>query len=147
MSFDTLEIIYKAIDNNKLSHSFIISSNKTSTANNAAESIAQKLLKTKSIFTHPDFFKVRPSGKSRFIKIGSKENNSYTSNSIRGLISSLSKSSSISENKVAIIYEVDRMNKEAANAFLKILEEPPRQSRYEPMGPLLGHEGDHIFIN
>ncbi|MDG0963583.1 MAG: hypothetical protein P8P49_04960 [Opitutales bacterium] len=66
-------------------------------------------------FEHPDLFHLRPSGKMRII----------TADNTRSLISELNRSSNQGGCKVALIHEADRMRKEAANAFLKTLEEPP----------------------
>jgi DNA polymerase-3 subunit delta' len=66
-------------------------------------------------FEHPDLFHLRPSGKMRII----------TADNTRALISELNRSSNQGGCKVALIHEADRMRKEAANAFLKTLEEPP----------------------
>jgi DNA polymerase-3 subunit delta' len=67
---------------------------------------------------HPDLFHLRPSGKARIITV----------EKTRGLISNLQQSSNQGGAKIALIHEVDRMRKEAANAFLKTLEEPPRDT-------------------
>ena len=66
-------------------------------------------------FEHPDLFHLRPSGKMRII----------TADNTRSLISELNRTSNQGGCKVALIHEADRMRKEAANAFLKTLEEPP----------------------
>lgn len=64
---------------------------------------------------HPDLFHLRPTGKMRIISV----------DNTRDLISELNRSSNQGGAKVAIIHEADRMRKQAANAFLKTLEEPP----------------------
>jgi DNA polymerase-3 subunit delta' len=64
---------------------------------------------------HPDLFHLRPSGKARIITV----------DKTRELIGALNRTSNQGGAKVALIHEVDRMRKEAANAFLKTLEEPP----------------------
>jgi len=64
---------------------------------------------------HPDLFHLRPSGKARIITV----------DKTRELISTLNRTSNQGGSKIAIIHEADRMKKEAANAFLKTLEEPP----------------------
>ena len=64
---------------------------------------------------HPDLFHLRPSGKARLITV----------ESTRELIADLNRTASQGEHKVAILHEADRMRREAANAFLKTLEEPP----------------------
>ena len=66
-------------------------------------------------FEHPDLFHLRPSGKMRII----------TADNTRALNSELNRSSNQGGCKVALIHEADRMRKEAANALLKTLEEPP----------------------
>jgi DNA polymerase-3 subunit delta' len=63
---------------------------------------------------HPDFHALRPAGKMRLIDVGST----------RDLIGKMQISCAISTRKVAVIYEADRMNTQAANVFLKTLEEP-----------------------
>ena len=64
---------------------------------------------------HPDLFHLRPTGKARIITV----------EKTRALMNNLYRSGNQSNYKVAIIHEADRMRKEAANAFLKTLEEPP----------------------
>ena len=64
---------------------------------------------------HPDLFHLRPAGKARIISV----------EKTRELISKLNRTSNQGGAKVAVIHEADRMRKEAANAFLKTLEEPP----------------------
>ena len=56
-----------------------------------------------------------PTGKARIITV----------EKTRNLLNDLYRTGHQGSKKVAIIYEVDRMRKEAANAFLKTLEEPP----------------------
>ena len=64
---------------------------------------------------HPDLFHLRPTGKARIITV----------EKTRSLMADLYRSGHQGNQKVAIIHEADRMRKEAANAFLKTLEEPP----------------------
>jgi DNA polymerase III subunit delta' len=54
--------------------------------------------------------------------------NNIRINSVRNLISKSFLSTSRSYKKIFIISEADKMRQEAANALLKILEEPPRNS-------------------
>ena len=62
-------------------------------------------------------------GKSRVIPIG--EPPSPKQGTMREFLPKLYRTAAISAQKVAVIHEADRMNKESANAFLKTLEEPP----------------------
>jgi DNA polymerase-3 subunit delta' len=67
---------------------------------------------------HPDVQWVRPESKLRVITI----------DQIRDLIQVIGLKPTEAEYKVAIISGADRMNTQAANAFLKTLEEPPARS-------------------
>jgi DNA polymerase-3 subunit delta' len=67
---------------------------------------------------HPDLFHLRPSGKMRIISV----------DKTRNLIGDLNRSSNQGGAKVALLHESDRMKKEASNAFLKTLEEPPPET-------------------
>ena len=67
---------------------------------------------------HPDVQWVRPESKLRIITI----------DQVRDLIQVISLKPTEAEYKVAIIPAADRMNVQAANAFLKTLEEPPARS-------------------
>jgi DNA polymerase III subunit delta' len=67
---------------------------------------------------HPDVSWVRPESKSRVITI----------DQMRDLMQTINLKPSVSKFKVAILSAVDRLNVQAANAFLKTLEEPPPRS-------------------
>jgi DNA polymerase-3 subunit delta' len=67
---------------------------------------------------HPDVQWIRPESKLRVITI----------DQMRDLIQIISLKPTEAEYKVAIIMGADRMNVQAANAFLKTLEEPPPRS-------------------
>ena len=123
-----IEVLHKAIETNQLGHAILLESKNTKSLSETAESLASKILKTDALHNHPDFFTLRPSGKSRFIRIGKKEDRNkgaLPENTMRRLINDLQKTSNQGGHKVAVIYEAERMNKESANSFLKTLEEPP----------------------
>src|SRR4029077_4481970 len=67
---------------------------------------------------HPDIHWVRPESKSRVI----------VTDQMRELMQEIHLRPSEAEYKVAIIVAADRLRIEAANAFLKTLEEPPGKS-------------------
>jgi DNA polymerase-3 subunit delta' len=67
---------------------------------------------------HPDVQWVRPESKLRLITI----------DQTRELIQTISLKPTEADYKVAVIVAADRMNVQAANAFLKTLEEPPARS-------------------
>jgi DNA polymerase-3 subunit delta' len=67
---------------------------------------------------HPDILSVRPESKSRIITI----------EQMRDLMHTIFLKPSAATWKVAVIVCADRLNVQAANAFLKTLEEPPHNS-------------------
>ena len=67
---------------------------------------------------HPDILSIRPEAKSRIITI----------EQIRDLMQTVHLKPTCAPWKVAIIEAADRLNVQAANAFLKTLEEPPADS-------------------
>jgi len=121
-------ILYRAHENNRLPHALLLFGTSINQIEIVAKNLAQKILSCDDVTKHPDFLTLRPEGKARFIKIGSNSDKSggdWPINTMRWLVTVLKKSSSLGANKVAIVYEADRMNRESANAFLKTLEEPP----------------------
>ena len=81
-----------------------------------------------------EIFVAEPESKSRRIVIGQ----------IRDLEHSLQMRASPGRRKVAIVSEADRLQPQAANAFLKTLEEPPRDSlpafAQRAAGSVAGHD-------
>ena len=69
-------------------------------------------------YNHPDVSWTRPESKSRIIKI----------EFIRELMQTLNLKPTVAAFKVGVIVAADRLNMQAANAFLKTLEEPPPKS-------------------
>ncbi len=75
--------------------------------------------------TYPEVFLLAPSSKSRQITIG---NSSDEPDTLRWFESLFHLSSLTSSGwKIGVIQDADTMNESAQNAFLKTLEEPPRQ--------------------
>jgi DNA polymerase-3 subunit delta' len=68
--------------------------------------------------THPDVQWIRPESKTRIVRI----------EQIRDLLQTVYLKPTASPIKVGVIVEADRLNAQAANAFLKTLEEPPGDS-------------------
>ena len=67
---------------------------------------------------HPDITWLRPESKSRVI----------TTDEIRELMQTMNLKPTVAASKVGVIVAADRLNVQAANAFLKTLEEPPPKS-------------------
>jgi DNA polymerase-3 subunit delta' len=68
--------------------------------------------------THADIHWTRPESKSRIVTV----------DQMRDLMQQIQLKPTEAEHKVAIITAADRLNTQAANAFLKTLEEPPARS-------------------
>jgi DNA polymerase-3 subunit delta' len=116
-----VSVMERAIGQDRLSHSLLLHGEDVATLDQVAYSIADRLLnradspKTFPPERHPDCFSVRPEKKLRFI----------TADSIRDLIAKVQVTATVSDRKVGIVHEADRMNPQASNIFLKTLEEPP----------------------
>jgi DNA polymerase-3 subunit delta' len=76
--------------------------------------------------THADVFWVRPESKMRQIRIGQITRREESPP--RVLLDVVNLKPTESQYKIGIIVAADRMNENAANAFLKTLEEPPPHS-------------------
>jgi DNA polymerase III subunit delta' len=114
----SLEVIERAIEENRLTHAVLLNGKNLSVLTRSAHHIAGRLLGVDpaKVGNHPDFSLLQPGNKMREISVpGTRE-----------LIRQLQHSPSQGSRKVALVSEVDRMSRLAANAFLKTLEEPPR---------------------
>lgn len=117
-----LEHLRRAYEQNRLAHAYLI----TGTPGSGKEVIAAELASlvngtpVKEIFSAKarEIFVARPESKSRRIVIAQ----------IRALEHALQMRAANGRRKVAIITDADRLQTEAANAFLKTLEEPPKDS-------------------
>ncbi|MEO7412794.1 MAG: DNA polymerase III subunit gamma/tau [Opitutaceae bacterium] len=127
-----IAVIERAISRQRLSHSLLLQGDDLGTLVGVAHAIADRLLnppEAKARFVvkdHPDYLALRPRGKMRIIPIG--KNDSPEPGSMREFLPKLYMTPAVAPQKVAIIYEADRMNTESSNAFLKTLEEPPRNT-------------------
>ena len=101
----------------RLAHACLLSGPPGSGKKWLAEELAALVLRTnaKEVATHPDFHQIAPESKSRRILIAQ----------MRDLERSLHMKPLLGAHKIAVIQDADRLQPEAANAFLKTLEEPP----------------------
>ena len=117
-----LEFLRRAYEQNRLAHAYLI----TGAPGSGKEALAAELASlvngtpTADIFSSKarEIFVARPELKSRRISI----------EQIRELEHALQMRAANSRGKVVIISDADRLGDAAANAFLKTLEEPPRDS-------------------
>jgi len=101
----------------RLAHAYLISGNESSGARKLVEELAALVLSVPAAtaLAHPDAHVVQPESKSRRIVI----------EQMRDLQRSIYQRAVHGSRKVAVIFEADRLQPQAANAFLKTLEEPP----------------------
>ena len=107
----------------RLAHAILLKGEELQQLEQVALALAGSLLESETPARHPDLFTLRPAKKSRGIAVGSRDKDEP--NTMRRLTRDLNQTSNQGGYKVAIVYEADRMNAAAANAFLKTLEEPP----------------------
>ena len=113
---ERLSSLTKRFHSDRLHHGLLFRGDNLLFLEQAARTLCHEILNFPEDTTeHPDLFHLRPTGKARIITV----------EKTRNLLNDLYRSGHQGSKKVAIIYEVDRMRKEAANAFLKTLEEPP----------------------
>src|SRR5262249_24520648 len=117
-----LEYLRRTNEQNRLAHAYLI----TGAPGSGKEVLAAELASlvngtpTKDVFSAKarEIFVARPESKSRRIVTAQ----------IRALEHALQMRAANGRRKVAIISDADRLQTEAANAFLKTLEEPPKDS-------------------
>jgi len=117
-----LEYLRRAHEQNRLAHAYLISGPPGSGKQQLAADLASLVNGTSvgDVFSAKarEIFVARPESKSRRIVI----------EQIRDLEHALQMRASNARRKVAIISDADRLQPQAANAFLKTLEEPPKDS-------------------
>ena len=106
------DILSNTVLNNKISHSYLFIGTEGIGKKLIAEEFAKIILK-QDIVNNPDFKIIEPDDKS--LKI----------DQIREFQSKVSEKPIVSERKVYIINDSDKMTTEAQNCLLKTLEEPP----------------------
>lgn len=104
----------------RLAHAYLLAGPPGSGCEWLAGQLAATILGTKpeDVSSHPDFHVAAPESKSRRI----------VTDQIRELEQALHMKPLAGGHKVAVIHDADRLQPQAANAFLKTLEEPPSGS-------------------
>jgi DNA polymerase-3 subunit delta' len=117
-----LDYLRRAHEQNRLAHAYLISGPTGSGKQQLAADLASLVNGTPAIDVFSakarEIFVARPESKSRRIVI----------EQVRELEHALQMRASNGRRKVAIVSDADRLQPHAANAFLKTLEEPPRDS-------------------
>jgi DNA polymerase-3 subunit delta' len=119
---DALHYLRRAHDQNRLAHAYLISG----PAGSGKREVAAELAGIANGTAPADVF----SAKAREILVAEPESKSrrIVIEQIRELEHALQMRSTNGRRKVVIISEADRLQPQAANAFLKTLEEPPSNS-------------------
>jgi len=129
------DLLARSVERGRLGHAYLFVGDDAGALEEAALHLAQTLTcsaaenaahpcgscsacRRTATFGHPDVLWVRPGKKSRIISI----------EQIRDLTQRVSLRPTEARHKVAILTAAERLRVEAANAFLKTLEEPPRDS-------------------
>ena len=114
-----LTLLRKAQANDRLAHAYLITGPVGSGTREVAAALTGILVgDTAAPLKHPDVHIAEPESKSRRITI----------DQVRELERSLQMRALRGGRKVVVIFDADRLVEQAANAFLKTLEEPPRNS-------------------
>lgn len=117
---DALGLLGRALEEGRLGHAYLISGDSGSGPDEFANEFAGLFLGDGAVRVenNPDFHAISPESKSRRI----------LTEQIRSLEEAIHRTPEKGFRKVAVIRDADRMMPQAANAFLKTLEEPPAGS-------------------
>ena len=121
MSFSAdaaFDLLKRAYAQDRLAHAYLLAGPRGSGKRRLAANLACLVTESDAGLDHPDVHTAEPESRSRRLRI----------EQTRGLEKELQMRSLMGKRKVAIIFEADRMSAEAANGFLKTLEEPPNHS-------------------
>jgi DNA polymerase-3 subunit delta' len=134
-----VQLLQRSLARGRLGHAYLFAGDQIETLEGLAATLAKTLNCRQPVLTngvatdccdqclsckkvasenHPDIHWVRPESKSRVITI----------DQMRDLMHEIQMKPAESPFKAAIIVGADRLNPQAANAFLKTLEEPPPRS-------------------
>src|SRR6266705_3072898 len=117
-----LEYLRRAHDQNRLAHAYLI----TGPPGSGKEMLAAELASLVNGTPANDVFSTR--AREIFIARPESKSRRIVTAQIRALEHALQMRAADGRHKVAIVPDADRLQTEAANAFLKTLEEPPKDS-------------------
>ncbi|MBW0000960.1 MAG: DNA polymerase III subunit [Verrucomicrobia bacterium] len=115
---EALEYLVNAYRHQRLPHSFLFSGEEGSGKRQLTAGFFEAINQQKFDPHHPDYHQVEPESKSRRILV----------DQIRSLENALRMKAARVPWKFGLISDADRLMPQAANAFLKTLEEPPANS-------------------
>ena len=114
---EALELLVNAHAQNRFAHAYLVTGARGSGKKELAQTLCARLLDCREdrVPSHPDVHWIAPESKSRQLSV----------EQIRGLEQKLRMRSLSGGKKFAVLQDADRLGTQAANAFLKTLEEPP----------------------
>lgn len=114
---EALRLLGKALADGRLGHAYLVCGEPGSDVSGFADEFAGMFLGQGPLHVglDPDFHEISPGSKSRRI----------LTEQIRELEEAIHRTPEKGSRKVAVVRDADRMMPQAANAFLKTLEEPP----------------------
>jgi DNA polymerase III subunit delta' len=114
---EALHLLEKALAEGHLGHAYLISGTPGSGVRELGNELAALFLGSGeiSVEKNPDFHSIEPESKSRRL----------LTEQVRELEHAIHRMPEKGERKVALVRDADRLMPQAANAFLKTLEEPP----------------------
>ncbi len=118
LSKQALELLLAAYRRGKLAHTFLFSGPEGSGKQKLAQELFKSINDLPNALGHPDFHRIEPESKARRILV----------DQVRVLESALHMRATEARQKFGVVLDADRLMPQAANAFLKTLEEPPEQS-------------------
>lgn len=114
---EALRLLEKALAEGHLGHAYLVSGSAGSGVRELGNELAALFLGAGeiSVEKHPDFHAIEPESKSRRL----------LTEQVRELEHAIHRMPEKGSRKVAVVRDADRLMPQAANAFLKTLEEPP----------------------
>jgi DNA polymerase-3 subunit delta' len=137
----SVSLLQRSLERNRLAHAYLLTGDQLEGLETVARTLAKTLSCQNPVYghdrrvaidccdaclncrkiehgNHADVHWLRPESKSRVITI----------DQVRGLLQEINLKPTEAGYKMAVIVAADRLNVQAANAFLKTLEEPPEKS-------------------
>lgn len=133
---EALERLTASIDAGRLAHAYLVCGPEGSGKRDLVHTLSERLLSVPraDFEKNPDYHTIAPESRSRRILI----------DQMRELEKAMRERAVSGPRKVAVIFDADRMQPQAANAFLKTLEEPPAGSHFFLISSLPGALMDTI---
>lgn len=118
---EAFEMITKAIRDGRSAHGYLIVGGVRGMARELSERVLRFLYPEGDLRSHPDIHRLAPEMRSRVISVEAMRER---------LIEPLASTSFEGGWKTGVLYGADRLRQEAANAFLKTLEEPTARTLF-----------------